>query len=289
MRWPWSRAPRHQGDAGLRLQAPATEVPAAVDPAARPDHGPDVAASTVADLGHRFRQAWVHGDQATAVPELLPVRLARACVYVLPVTGAGLSLLTEDFRVPLGANDDVAEAAERLQFTQGEGPCLDAAHGGRTLISMGEELLQRWPAFGEQLAAQTPFETIISVPLPLSPDVRCALDLYLTAADPVEGVSLAAITIVSDQIVQALTMSQAISGPQDFRSDEAEPAWLHGPSALHRTNVWIAMGMLITRLQLPAADALARLRGYAYTHEMDLDQLAASLIEGAVDLERIEA
>src|SRR3954471_8525889 len=77
----------------------------------------------------RFRRAW--GSQQggeDAGPELLPTRLTRACLAVLPAAdGAGLSLLDNDFRVPIGATDDVAALAERLQFTIGEGPCLDAA------------------------------------------------------------------------------------------------------------------------------------------------------------------
>src|SRR3954447_10060986 len=57
-------------------------------------------------------------------PELLPSRLMRSCVQVLPVAGAGVSVFT---RGAGGASDDSAVLAERLQFTVGEGPCL-AAH-----------------------------------------------------------------------------------------------------------------------------------------------------------------
>src|ERR1700710_712461 len=100
-----------------------------------------------ADLGHRFRAAWVEGDAQTAVAELLPVRLARACVAVLPVSGAGLSVIDDSFRVPLGASDETATTAERLQFTTGEGPCLDAARSGRMVVTRGEEISRRWPRF----------------------------------------------------------------------------------------------------------------------------------------------
>jgi hypothetical protein len=290
MRWPWSTSPRHRQHGGQQdADKPATAVASIMSSQAR--QGSDLAevSPSSASIEQRFRDAWTQGDQATAVAELLPVRLARACVAVLPVTGAGLSLLTNDFRVPLGASDDAAEAAERLQFTQGEGPCLDAARSGRIVIAQAEQIEQRWPAFGEQFFHQTPFRAAISIPLPLTADQRGALDLYLEDTDQVEQVSLAAVTIISDQIVHALLIAQAITGSISARSEELEPAWLHTPSAQARTNVWIAMGMLMTRLQLPAADALARLRGYAYTHETDLDQLAASLVEGSLDIDRIDA
>jgi hypothetical protein len=242
-----------------------------------------------ADIEYRFRQAWTQGDRATAVPELLPVRLAQACVAVLPVSGAGLSLLNDDFRVPLGASGPAADVAERLQFTQGEGPCLDAARTGRTVVARAEQIRRRWPAFGEQFAARTPFRAAISIPLPLTSDLRGALDLYLGEGDSVDAVSVAATSIVSEEIVQALLVAQAITGSVNPRTEEVEPAWLHGPSAQHRTGVWIAMGMLMTQLQVPAADALARLRGYAYSHDMDIDQVAAALTRGTLSLDNVEA
>ena len=66
------------------------------------------------------------GTADVARPELLPVRLARACARVLPAAGVGISLFgSNGIRVPVGASDDDAAIAERLQFTAAEGPCLD--------------------------------------------------------------------------------------------------------------------------------------------------------------------
>jgi hypothetical protein len=51
--------------------------------------------------------------------------------------------------------------------------------------------------------------------------------------------------------------------------------------------------MLMTRLQLPARDALARRRGYAYAYayaeNTDIDQLAVALVDGSLDIDRMEA
>ncbi|MCW2529658.1 MAG: hypothetical protein JWM76_4518 [Pseudonocardiales bacterium] len=290
MRLPWSSSPRHRHHHRQQeSKTPVGGVTALVATMGNADLDAGPVPDTTVDVAYRFRQAWMEGDKATAVPELLPVRLARACVAVLPVTGAGLSLIDEDFRVPIGASDDAAEAAERLQFTQGEGPCLDAARSGRVVIAEAEHIEQRWPAFGEQFSQQTPFRAVISIPLPMTADLRGALDLYLIPTDRVEAVSLAGVTIVSDQIVQALHVAQSLHASMNPQSEVQQPAWLGSPSAQNRTKVWVAMGMLMSRLHLPAADALARLRGYAYTHETDLDQLAAALMDGSLDLDRIDA
>ena len=61
----------------------------------------------------------------------MPIRLTKACVQVLPITGAGLSLFSAPtMRIPIGASDDTATAAERAQFTVAQGPCFDAHQTG---------------------------------------------------------------------------------------------------------------------------------------------------------------
>src|SRR3954449_10762757 len=99
-------------------------------------HGGDIAAAYRAALGRL-----VDPDES----ELLPVRLAEAVTDVLAVDGAGLSLFDRDFRVPLGASSEAASQAERLQFTQGQGPCLSAGRQRRTLASDGADLSGAWP------------------------------------------------------------------------------------------------------------------------------------------------
>jgi hypothetical protein len=105
--------------------------------------------------------------QDVARPELLPVRLARACIRVLPVAGVGISMFgTEGIRIPIGASDEDAANAERLQFTAAEGPCLDAhalarsvlatetliAH--RSVLATETLIAQRWPDFHAGLLAR---------------------------------------------------------------------------------------------------------------------------------------
>jgi hypothetical protein len=241
------------------------------------------------DLAHRYRAAWASSrDQATAIPELLPVRLARACVQVLPVAGAGLSLLNHDFRVPVGASDEVASTAERLQFTQGEGPCLDAARTSRTVIAGEADIKRLWPLFAAGFFAQTPYRGALCIPLRLSPEMVGALDLFVTHPDDLAKISLTDAVTVSDQIIDALMIAQAITGSVGTFTEEPEPIWLQSGAVRDRTNVWVAMGMLMTRLGTTAPDALAVLRGYSYSHDAVLDDVARDLIQGRLDVEQIQ-
>jgi hypothetical protein len=86
-------------------------------------------------FGEALAGEWaVDGDE----PELLPVHLARAATTSLRVDGAGLSVHdAAGHSTPLGASDEDATTAERLQFTAGSGPCMFAAQSGVPVFAPG--------------------------------------------------------------------------------------------------------------------------------------------------------
>lgn len=246
-------------------------------------------ATSLDTVAKRFRAAWTGPeDEGTAIPELLPVRLARACVAVLPVDGAGLSLLDHDFRVPVGSSDEAATHAERLQFTQGEGPCLDAARERQLVVAAAEEIELRWPAFGAEFLGTTPYRGVVSLPVRLSGDTFGALDLYVRDEHDLGLVSIVDAVTVTQQITDALIIAQAITSSAAAWSDHPEPVWLQTAAVRNRTNVWVAMGMLMTRMDIPAADALSVLRAYSYSHDTVLDDVCAQLVKGEVDITELQ-
>ena len=120
-------------------------------------------------MSEEFSAAYADAEvvQGAARPELLPVRLARACQRVLPVAGVGISMFgTDEIRIPIGASDDDAAVAERLQFTAAEGPCLDAHALARSVLATETFIAQRWPDFYTGLVARTPFRAIAAIPWP---------------------------------------------------------------------------------------------------------------------------
>jgi hypothetical protein len=235
------------------------------------------------DAALRFRAAWMgRQDPSTANVELLPVRLARAAAEVLGVDGAGLSLYEHDFRVPLGASDDLATSAERLQFTQGEGPCLDAARDHRVLVADGAVLEARWPSYADALFQRTPYRAIVTMPLTINSGAFGALDLFLVDPGRASTIGLAEASTVADQIVDALSIAQVIADPDTVEGEDPSPVWLHTPIAQDRTFVWVAMGMVMVRMNIPADDALALLRSYAYGRDALLDDVAAAVVDGSL-------
>jgi len=202
--------------------------------------------------------------------DVLPGVLSRACVEVLPVAGAGISW-TDELRIPLGASDLMAVRAERLQTTLGEGPCLTASSTSTPLRATGSVMALRWPVFYQELVSQTPYRTIVSVPLQSPQQERFgALDLYSTDDNAFSDLILDEIcTEVADPIAAILFDEPRTTdqGPADL------PDWMKSNPVRDRMTVWVAIGMLMEH-GLTNTDALSVLRGYAYTHDTTLDELA---------------
>lgn len=240
--------------------------------------GPDASIAGTADAA--ADGAVAHGEIAN---EKVPALLAAAGAQALGVDAAGLSVLDDRFRVPLAGSDGQAEVAERLQFTQGEGPCLSAATQRRPLAAGSKALSERWPMFTRELFEQTDYRAVLSVPLILEDGTHCALDVYFEDERRLDDIRFADIVVVGDEIAAALMRFGR--KPADVASDEGShrSPWLEPPSARRRAGVWVASGILMKSFTIGADDALALLRSYAVGEGLDVDTAAHKLVSGEVD------
>lgn len=229
------------------------------------------------DLPERFHKALLADSEAqSGDPVLLPVKLVRAVVAVLPVDGAGLGVHGEPhLRTPLAASDQTFSLAERLQFTVGCGPCLHAVESGRPLVASEGDLAERWPVFHDLLVAQTPIRSVLA--WPLGGPLLGAGVLSLYWRDPAGSVA------VREHDVQRV--AALISGELAHAADWSRwtgnslPVVLDTPDARHRGRLWMATGMVMLALRMRAEDALALLRGHAYATGGTVDDLATELVE----------
>lgn len=233
-------------------------------------------------LASRYRAAFLEAyDRRSQDPDVLPLVLSAACVEVLPVSGAGLSLI-DVLRVPLGASDAAVDVAERLQTTLGDGPCLAAVAEGGSLVADHAAIAARWPTFHAELVRQTPFRSVASLPLATDDGAPFgALDLYST--EPQLDPSLVDEQVRHDVVDQMVGLLQA--APMTAASWTGEPVavWLGGPSVSRRMEVWAAVGMMMTTAGLSQADALSLLRAYAFGHHTTLDDAAQQLVNHELD------
>jgi hypothetical protein len=218
-------------------------------------------------------------------PEMLAVRLSRACVAALPVDGAGLSIHDmKGLRTPIGASDPVASQAERLQFTHGAGPCL-RAHDDGVAIAFDEALIARnWPDLHDALIGDTPFRAVLSVPLlpPLGPLI--VLDLYVREPQALPATDRSDVEEVTIALTRAM-VAAALGAPMQ----EGSRGWWDGPDALRRARVWQAAGMVNVGLGLDTPDALDTLRAHAFATGQVVDDVADDLVEGRISLDELRS
>lgn len=241
-------------------------------------------------MRERFRDRVAGQPAELAGAELLPVRLARATVDVLPgVAGVGINVQApHGVRIPIGASDEDAAAAERLQFTFGEGPCLQAASTGRPVLADPARFNRTWPLLYEEMTTRTPYRAVQSLPLRRPGTAPFgSVDLHFHSAFPDPPQDWTTALTVADEIAATLTAAATITMDGHAAVPPAgpdEPAWLNSAFARRRQQVWIAIGMLTVHLDLPPTDALAELRALAFTAGQDIDHYADDLVDHRIPL-----
>ncbi|SCX44878.1 ANTAR domain-containing protein [Klenkia marina] len=229
------------------------------------------------DAAGRFAAALTALELGSPDPALLPERLARACAAALPVDGAGLTCtFSADRRLPIGSSDAEAAAAERLQFTVGEGPCLTAHVEQRTVATAGDEMAARWPVYAAELALRTRYRGVVSAPVPGALSRTAAVNVFLRRAEDVAAVDEADLLAVAAAMGAALGDDLAGSAGRPL----GMPAWLDGEPVADRQQVWRAVGFLVGRDGGSAGAAIARLRARAFTLGRDLESVAAAVLAG---------
>ena len=216
--------------------------------------------------------------QRTASAELLPSLLTEAVVSVLPADGAGLTIRVGELgRVPIGASDHHSARAESLEFTVGEGPCLDAITFDEHVEASLQRLEARWPLLADSWSAATPFRSVASTPVQIPPGIPGALNLYFEREDGVAGIDRADVDYVASRITIELAHRQPHA---DDYAEEVQRSF----TASARGRVWIAVGVLMATFAMEATDALDRVRSVALSRDASADDLADDLLHDRIDV-----
>lgn len=198
-------------------------------------------------------------------------RLCEACVVLFGVDAATISLVFDGTNVgTLGASGVSARVYDELQFTLGEGPCLDSvAHRAPVVVvDLADPDVVRWPAYGPAMLADQ-IRGVYAMPVVAGQYVG-ALGLFGTAVGELND---------ADRLVaQTLAHIACVAILQDH---PATPATVlpHLHAALtSRIVVDQAKGFLSQRLEVSVDDAFTLLRRHARTHGDHLTELSRRLI-----------
>jgi hypothetical protein len=186
----------------------------------------------------------------------------------------------------MGVAGLVSEQLAELQLTLGEGPCHDVLASAAPVLAgdlADEEFSRQWPAFAPA-ALQLGIRAVFAFPLVVGA-IRCGLlGLYRDSPGPLADRQLGDLLILADAATMMLLSSAA-----GRSADRQDLAVLDGQAqdlALHRAEIDQATGMLTVQLGVPAAEAFARLRAYAYAQDRRLADVAGDIVARRLRLHR---
>jgi diguanylate cyclase (GGDEF)-like protein len=154
--------------------------------------------------------------------------LVRRIVDVMPVTAAGVTLITAGLEPRyVAASNPAALRYEKLQTELGEGPCLAAYHSGEAIAVQDLSVEDRFPMFTPR-ALRAGLMAVFTFPLRHGDLQLGALDLYRDTAGPLTPESMVAAQTLADVAAAYLINAQARADLVDS-SEQSRAAALHDP------------------------------------------------------------
>jgi GAF domain-containing protein len=202
-----------------------------------------------------------------------PARLCEVCANVSFMTGAGIMLMTGDTQQgSVCSSNTVSALIEELQYTLGEGPCVDAHREDRPVVEadLADPEMPRWLAFAPPAVAAGA-RAVFGFPMRVGGVRLGALNLYRDRPGPMTDDQYA------DSLVLAGVAAQAVVALQTNASPGALSTGLE-ERADFRFVVHQASGMVAVQLGVSIGEALARLRAYAFGNNVLLNEVAEAIV-----------
>ena len=184
-----------------------------------------------------------------------------------------------DHRGSLGASDSVIRLVEELQFTLGEGPCIDACLFNRPVFvpDLRAADPNRWPAF-TSAAIDAGVGALFGFPLPSADSNLGALSLYTDRPGTLQPI----------QVVDAARLAGVISRTVlGLQADAPVGTLAHELETVldHRAVVHQASGMVSAQLEIAVDDALVRIRARSYIESRPVNDVALDIVDCRIRLD----
>jgi hypothetical protein len=200
-------------------------------------------------------------------------RLCEVAAEVTLMSGAGLMLMTGDVsRGSLCSSNAVSAALEDLQFTLGEGPCIDAFRLDRPVLEpdLADPETSRWLAFSSS-ALRAGARAVFGFPVQLGVARLGSLNLYRDRPGALTDDQHADSLVMADVAARAVIAMQS-EAPLGSIAHEFESG-----SGL-RFVVHQASGMVSVQLGVTVTEALIRMRAYAFSNDVLLEDVARDVV-----------
>jgi hypothetical protein len=207
-------------------------------------------------------------------------RLCEVCPGIIGADGAGVMLMSGDIpRGSLCTTDEVSRLIEELQYTLGEGPCVDAYHDDKVVAEpdLADPVTRRWAAFTPP-ALEAGVRAVFGFPLRVGTVRLGALNLYRDCPGPLSGDQHADALVVAEVAARWVLEAQA-GAPPDAIAQELEIG------ADFHYIVHNAAGMVSVQNGISVAEALIRLRAFAFSSDRLLADVAGDVVARTLRLD----
>lgn len=210
------------------------------------------------------------GDEGAPLPE----RLCAAGARALPVSGVGMALMTgEGHQGGVAASDGLAATLEEIQFTLGEGPCMDASRDGCPVLvpDLARDADRRWPGFGSEVRAAG-VAAVFAFPLQVGGIRLGVLDLYRDTVGVLDDAELEEALAFADAATTVLLELQDRMLPGGGLHPELSgPGW--GGPEIHQ-----ATGMIAVQALVGLSEALLLMRAHAFATSRAVQDVARDVL-----------
>jgi hypothetical protein len=247
-------------------------------------HGQSLATRGAMDK-QRLRD--VLGAAVTDAPTPLEAadRLCAACVDMFDVDGASISFINgAKMHGTFGSSGPLSRTLDELQFTYGEGPCLEAVAQRQPVLApdLDDPGERRWPALTQALLGEG-VKAIFALPVSVASTPVGALDLFRRSSGPLDGDAMTGGAWAAG--LAALPLLDLMVSDADWqRASRGQGSW-DQLASLERVEVYQATGMIVAALGVTAADALIRLRAHAIARSLTASEVAHQILDRSLALD----
>ncbi len=189
-------------------------------------------------------------------------------------SGAGIMLIADGAsRGSICTTDSVSEIIEDLQFTLGEGPCIDASRSGRPVLEpdLVAPATNRWVAFAPPAIAAGA-QAVFGFPIRIGAASLGALNLYRDRPGPLTDEQHADALVLADVAAELILLLQAEAPPGELATELEAGARFN--YVVHQ-----ASGMMSAQLDVAIDHAMDRLRAFAFASGRPLAEVARSVVD----------
>lgn len=205
-------------------------------------------------------------------------RLCRAAARMLDADGVGISVLSsEGAPAHVAASDPRSAEVEELQFTLGEGPCLEVFDSGRPVLC--PDVLERgrtgWAGYAPAVQEHG-VRAVFAFPLQIGAARLGAMDVYRARSGGLGRSAEGRALLLADLALEHLLEAGSRGDPDTVETAADVIAGTH--------EVYQAQGMVMVQLGVDIVEAMVRLRAYAFARERPLAEVAHDIVRRRLQL-----